>query len=75
MQICVIGFPYNKWSCVDVWVSCLNEFFALGEFFVFVTLLGWGGNEHATGGSLGFASLTDLGSASNINIGNVFLLA
>eukprot|EP00347_Sterkiella_histriomuscorum_P001479 403371880 len=62
-------------NSVDIWVSLLDKSLAFVELFVFITLLLWGLEENATSGSLGFASLSNLSSASHINIGDTFLFA
>lgn len=60
---------------VDIGVSLLDDGLALVELLELVALLGGLSKEDATGGSLGLAGLTNLGSAADIDIGDSLLFA
>ena len=62
-------------SSRQVWVSLADKFSALREFLLILALLGRGLNEHAGGGSLGLAGLTNFGAGLHVDVGHILLLA
>lgn len=61
-------------SC-EVGVSLLDELDGLVEFLLIIALFGGVGDEYAGGGALSLASLADLSSAADVDVGHVLLLA